>query len=167
MGVPRSERLLLVLLACSTGVLTAPAAAGGKGGKIDGTATARASITKVHLVQSNHLDVGFTGSITTVLNDYFDKYLPSAVNTSAALRERGGEEQLVFTTHAYVLSLFLDCPPGRGLHCPMPAAISDVEASLRDGSIAVSTASNLHGPARPGCSLFWEYTLKKSVLKKA
>ena len=152
MGVFHGERLLLVLLACSTGVLTVPAA-GSKGDKIDGTATARASITKVHLVQSNHLDVGFTGSITTVLNDYFDKYLPSAVNTSAALRERGGEEQLVFTTHAYVLSLFLDCPPGRGLHCPMPAAISDVEASLRDGSITVSTASNLHAPARPGCAL--------------
>ena len=77
----------------------------------------RAAITKVHLVQSNHLDVGFTGSIVTVLNEYFDTYLPAAVNTSAALKRRGGAERLVFTTHAYVLSLFLDCPAGRGLHC--------------------------------------------------
>ena len=101
------------------------------------TPTTTTSITKVHLVQSNHLDVGFTGSITGVLNEYFDTYLPAAVNISAELRLRGGEEQLVFTTHAYLLSLFLDCPLGRGLHCPNASAVSAVEGALRDGSLAL------------------------------
>ena len=85
------------------------------GAPTQATTLQRAAITKVHLVQSNHLDVGFTGSIVTVLNEYFDSYLPNAIKTSAALKARGGEEQLVFTTHAYVLSMFLDCPAGRPL----------------------------------------------------
>jgi hypothetical protein len=130
---------LVLLLVCST-VLLAPAAFGAaaaKAGRLVASARQRASITKVHLVQSNHLDVGFTGSITAVVNEYFDSYLLNAVNTSAALRQRGGEEQLVFTTHSYLLSLFLSCPRGRGLHCPTPAAVSIVEAALRDGSITV------------------------------
>ena len=81
--------------------------------------------------------MGFTGGITTVLNEYFDSFLPDAVNTSMHLRERGGEEQLVFTTHAFVVSLFLDCPAGRGLHCPTPTAKAYIEGAIRDGVISL------------------------------
>ena len=97
----------------------------------------RGRISKVHLVQSNHLDVGFTGSITTVLNQYFNTYIPGAINTTEALRQRGGPEQLVFTTHAWILSLFLDCPAGRGLDCPDSPSVAAVEAALRAGSLAL------------------------------
>ena len=38
-------------------------------------------------------------------------------------------------THAYVLSLYLDCPPGRGLHCPSAAAKRSVEAALKRGDV--------------------------------
>ena len=125
---PGCSSVLLMLLAAVMAAASSQSAT---------TKMQRAAITKVHLVQSNHLDVGFTGSILTVLNEYFDSYLTGAVATSAALKRKGGEEQLVFTTHAYVLSLFLDCPAGRGLHCPTPAAVATVEDALRDGSIAL------------------------------
>ena len=132
---PRCDLILLPAMLLMPLLLTGLAEA--TGAPTQATTLQRAAITKVHLVQSNHLDVGFTGSIVTVLNEYFDSYLPNAIKTSAALKARGGEEQLVFTTHAYVLSMFLDCPAGRGLHCPTPAAVSAVERALRDGSIAL------------------------------
>ena len=113
---------------------------------------ARAAVTKVHVVQSNHLDVGFCdgssnegyGLIPAVLNNYFEHHLPLAINTSRALRQRGGGgAQLVFTTHAYVVSLFLDCPARPGLRCPGPAAVSSVEQALRDGVIVLHVSHDL------------------------
>ena len=66
-----------------------------------------AALRQVHLIQSNHLDVGFsdplpgTGRrgglrlISRVLNFYFEKHLPAAANTSRVLRARAGGERLV------------------------------------------------------------------------
>jgi len=36
---------------------------------------------------------------------------------------------------AYLVSLFLDCPPGMGLHCPGVEARAEVEAAIRSGVI--------------------------------
>ena len=66
-----------------------------------------AALRQVHLIQSNHLDVGFSdplpgtadvegyGLISRVLNFYFEKHLPAAANTSRVLRARAGGERLV------------------------------------------------------------------------
>lgn len=35
----------------------------------------------------------------------------------------------------YLVSLFLDCPPGMGLHCPGVEARAKVEAAIRSGVI--------------------------------
>lgn len=51
------------------------------------------------------------------------------------LRNSNGTARLKFTTQSYLVSLYLDCPPGMGLHCPDAQAIDHfVEVSIRQGS---------------------------------
>ena len=100
-------------------------------------------IDTVHYVSSFHLDLGFAipngfsaGIFDITWNpDVYHKrpegYLFQAMNTSRALRARGGEEAMKFLPPPYLLSLGLDCPPTPILHptlqwppgglaCPMP-----------------------------------------------
>ena len=43
--------------------------------------------------------------------------------------------QWVGCPQSYLVSLFLDCPPGMGLHCPSAEARAAVEAGIRAGAI--------------------------------
>ena len=62
------------------------------------------------------LDVGYngipkkTGFINNVLNTYFTQYFPRAVNLSEELRRGGYVESFVYTTHPWLVSLYMDCP---------------------------------------------------------
>ena len=40
-----------------------------------------------------------------------------------------------FEMQSYLVSLFLDCPAGMGLHCPNATAVRAVEDAIRDGTI--------------------------------
>jgi hypothetical protein len=40
-----------------------------------------------------------------------------------------------YTTHSWLLSLFLDCPPGMGLLCPNATAVEDLKAAISKGYI--------------------------------
>lgn len=93
-----------------------------------------ANIQYVHVVSMNHLDVGFDGHIGSigyainVINKYFDDYFPKAIHTAQQLRhERGNNVRFIYTTHPWLVSLYLDCPAsgvpvlpsiGVSLHCP-------------------------------------------------
>ncbi|KAF8062055.1 hypothetical protein HT031_004315 [Scenedesmus sp. PABB004] len=96
---------------------------------------------QVHVVFGNHLDIGFdniyrTGYDSNVLNVYFQDYLPRAVDVADWMqRVSPGRDRFVFTTHAYLLSLFLDCPPGMGLACPGPALRAKVLRGVASGAI--------------------------------
>lgn len=63
------------------------------------------SIKEVVIVFSNHLDIGFGGIGDTpgwdnaVISKYFQDHFPKAIRVANALRERGGRERLVYTTH--------------------------------------------------------------------
>lgn len=50
----------------------------------------RSAIEVVHVIQSNHLDLGFTGTFTNVVNSYFNRFIPAAIATGKALRASGG-----------------------------------------------------------------------------
>lgn len=62
------------------------------------------------------LDVGYDGIspeigfINNILNRYFNEYFPRAVNLSEQLRAGEYVENFVYTTHPWLVSLFLDCP---------------------------------------------------------
>ena len=92
-------------------------------------------ITTVHLIQSNHLDVGYTDNAVNVINQYFTEYFPRAAGIGAQLRSLGGPERLKWMTQSYLVSLFLDCPPGIGLSCPSQDAIANFTAAVTAGDI--------------------------------
>eukprot|EP01084_Bolivina_argentea_P044397 81699_1 len=74
------------------------------------------TIKTVHVVASNHLDVGFTDYIVNVVNEYWDSYFPKVTQ----LKTQFASNKIPFTylTHCWLLSLYLECPPNAGLHCP-------------------------------------------------
>ncbi|ESO95330.1 hypothetical protein LOTGIDRAFT_160458 [Lottia gigantea] len=87
------------------------------------------NITKVHLIFMNHLDVGFngitpqTGFVINVINKYFTKYFPGAIELALQMNFLGYRERLIYTTHPWLVSLYLDCPQnltmsGIQLMCP-------------------------------------------------
>lgn len=96
---------------------------------------------KIHLIFSNHLDVGFDGINPTpgtdfnVINKYFTEFFPQAIDTSQTLAERGGRERLQWMTQSWLVSLFLDCPIGMDLHCPSTAEVEAFEAAVHRGDI--------------------------------
>ncbi|KAL0047364.1 hypothetical protein WJX82_001496 [Trebouxia sp. C0006] len=91
---------------------------------------------KIHLIFSNHLDVGFDGINPTpgtdfnVINKYFTEFFPQAIATSQTLAERGGRERLQWMTQSWLVSLFLDCPIGMDLHCPGKAEVEAFKAAV-------------------------------------
>ena len=80
-----------------------------------------APIEVVHMINSNHFDAGYADWTSKVLNKYFDLYFPLAAHTGKALMEETGMP-LRWMTFSYIVSLYLDCPAGYGLHCPTAAA---------------------------------------------
>jgi hypothetical protein len=85
-------------------------------------------IRSVHVVFMNHLDVGYngiplTGFINNILNIYFHQYFPRAISIAQQMRELGGTDRFIYTTHPWLVSMYLDCPPnlnlsGIVLQCP-------------------------------------------------
>ena len=66
------------------------------------TSTSDSSISDVYIVFSNHLDVGYTmnknGSCAgAVVNEYFQKHFPKAIETSRTAREKGKFNYTWFT----------------------------------------------------------------------
>lgn len=63
-------------------------------------------------------DVGYDGLlpeelgfVNNVINKYFVEYFPRSINTSATLRELGYYEKQIYTTHPWLVRLYLHCPP--------------------------------------------------------
>ena len=99
-------------------------------------------VQNVHLVFMNHLDVGYARFIGDIINEYFDTYFPRAVALgSAAQTWRNGSNGFIYTTHPWLVNLYLDCPPnlvfnGIPVHCPTKDAISAFENAISKGHIA-------------------------------
>ena len=90
----------------------------------------------VHVVFSNHLDIGFANSSVNIVNEYFDKYFPAAINFTQQLRAIDYKDGYTWMTHTYLLSLYFDCPPNMGLHCPTAQQQQDLRYAIADGSIS-------------------------------
>ena len=90
----------------------------------------------VHVVFSNHLDIGFADTSANIVNEYFDTYFPAAVNFTETLRSIKYADSYTWMTHSYLLSLYFDCPPNMGLHCPTAAQQAAVQAAIQRGDIS-------------------------------
>ena len=75
----------------------------------------------MHVVQACHLDVGFAQTAIDIINLYFDEFIPEVLLVAAELRNTpvpGLTVTLKFMFQSYIMSLYVDCPPNMGLHCP-------------------------------------------------
>ena len=76
------------------------------------------------------------GLDNNVINKYFREYFPKAVAVGAALRAMpNGTERLVYTTHSWLVNIFLDCPASIGVACPSLAEIDTFKAAVAAGDI--------------------------------
>ncbi len=96
-------------------------------------------VEKVHLVFMTHLDLGFTTTVAKVLNEYFDKHLMNAIDTSAKLRKNttAGAPQFIYTSHPWLINMFIDCPQTLwpDLHCPDEEKINKVTDAVQRGDL--------------------------------
>lgn len=129
--------LLVVPLAAAAGVVTAKSGSDLK--------TPNPDIKHVHLIFMNHLDVGYSlidskGFMADVLNRYFNEYFPRAVKVAFDLLVLGFTERFIYTTHPWLVSLYLDCPPnvvmsGINLQCPDKQNVSNFISAIQLGFI--------------------------------
>eukprot|EP01084_Bolivina_argentea_P311023 538316_1 len=71
------------------------------------------TITDVHIVTSNHLDVGYTSYIFQVIERYWYSYYPQIEDLANSINSN-----YKFMTHSWLIDLFFDCPPNLGVRCP-------------------------------------------------
>ncbi|XP_022328600.2 uncharacterized protein LOC111127633 isoform X2 [Crassostrea virginica] len=104
------------------------------------------NVKYVHVIFMNHLDVGYDGIhseigfINNILNRYFVEYFPRAVNLSQQLRAGEYVENFIYTTHPWLVSLYLDCPTDFRLNnislmCPNETEIEYFQAAISRGDI--------------------------------
>ena len=93
------------------------------------------NITTVYLVSSCHLDVGFANTAANIVNEYFDTYFPAVPKIVDQLQQAGLSETLVFTTHPFLVWLYLNCYPELGLHCPGSQAVQNFTAAVKSDHI--------------------------------
>ncbi len=102
-------------------------------------------LEEVHVVFMNHLDVGYNGIpkigfINNVLNKYFDEYYPRAISLGEDMDKQHPNLGFVYTTHSWLVYMYLNCPPGLTLnnitiHCPSPEQIQTFEEAIKKGYI--------------------------------
>lgn len=93
----------------------------------------------------NHLDVGYNGIpelglINNIMNIYFAEYFPRAISVANALRDHGGPERLIYTTHGWLAHLYMHCPEnftlsGITLVCPSAQDQAAFAAAAQRGDI--------------------------------
>lgn len=106
------------------------------------------NVTKVHVVFMNHLDVGYDGItpvigyINYVLNKYFTIYFPRAISLAKGINQWNSKLSFIYTTHPWLISLYLDCPPnmvlnGEQLSCPSKEEVDDMIGAIKSGYVAM------------------------------
>jgi Domain of unknown function (DUF5054) len=69
--------------------------------------SAAATVKRVLVAFTCHLDVGFTDTQAAVLAKYFDQYYPAALKTATAMRQ-SGEDRYVWSTGSWLLYEYLE-----------------------------------------------------------
>jgi hypothetical protein len=111
--------------------------------------TPNAEVTRVHVVSSCHLDVGYKYSyIAEVLSEWFTQWIPDSLRLSEQLRENGGSLRHRWTMSPWVASFYMQCPgdaqwtgdvdgtqPTFRLRCPNATMVARFKAAVRRGDI--------------------------------
>jgi len=92
-------------------------------------------IKKVHVIQSNHFDAGYGNTTVNMLNKYYDRFFPRALADFKGLHNTSNGEGLKWMTQSWIISLYLNCPPNLGLHCPNAENKAMVLDLIKEGVI--------------------------------
>jgi hypothetical protein len=74
----------------------------------EGTTNVTDPIRKVHLIFKTHLDIGFTDLAARVVENYFTRDIPRALETARQLRRAGGKEHFIWTTGSWLIYEYLE-----------------------------------------------------------
>jgi hypothetical protein len=66
------------------------------------------AIETVHLIFKTHLDIGFTDYARNVVTQYFEDFIPRAIETARFLRQEGGAERFIWTTGSWLIYEYLE-----------------------------------------------------------
>jgi hypothetical protein len=66
------------------------------------------SIETVHLIFKTHLDIGFTDFSRNVVQQYFEVFIPTAMETARILRQEGETERFIWTTGSWLIYEYLE-----------------------------------------------------------
>ena len=94
----------------------------------------------IHMINSNHFDAGYASLTADVVNLYFDIYFQRAADVGAQLRSskysgNPGAGALKWMTFSWLISLFFDCPPNMGLHCPTKGQVTNISNAIANHDI--------------------------------
>ena len=87
-----------------------------------------ATVRTVYVVAMCHLDVGFTDLKRTVIETYFEHYIPTAIDTARKLKQTGAHERYVWTLSSWMLYEYLEKASAEGR--------KNMEQALANGDIA-------------------------------
>lgn len=62
----------------------------------------------IHLIFKTHLDVGFTDYASTVIQNYFSKYIPTALATAREMRTMQQPDKFIWTTGSWLIYEYLE-----------------------------------------------------------
>ena len=62
----------------------------------------------IHLIFKTHLDVGFTNYARVVTAEYFNRYIPSAIQLARQRRESGQGDRFIWTTGSWLIYEYLE-----------------------------------------------------------
>src|SRR3990172_9314285 len=82
----------------------------------------------IHLIFKTHLDVGFTNYARVVTADYFNRYIPSAIQLARQRRESGQGDRFIWTTGSWLIYEYLEQVD--------VAKRTEMEAAIAQGDIA-------------------------------
>ena len=106
-------------------------------------------------------ELGFT---TNVINKYFDQYFPLAVRLGQWFETHSGKESHIYTTESWLVSLYLDCPLGMGLHCPSREQLAAFKQAVTAGYITW-TASSINAHVEIMDMFLFQSTLHQSLYR--
>lgn len=81
----------------------------------------------IHVIFKTHLDVGFTDYARSVVRNYFDHFIPAALDLADEMRRRDGLARFVWTTGSWLIYEYLEQAA--------PAQRERMEAAIRRGDI--------------------------------
>ena len=61
--------------------------------------------------------------------------IPAQARIAEEMRRTPGQGEFIYTTHPFLISLFLSCPPSMGLNCPAPDSLEVFHAAVKRGDI--------------------------------